>query len=256
MIRPVRLRKNRIMYSSCSLSCPHKFSFMWLIRQNKHSWSKRPQLMSQADYQAQIVPAGIRRSWWFLNRLGVIHTWLLWHDLYWERKELKGSSHCRALSKRKTNSFLMPNLFFYSSAFLLTSKLPKLHAGWDHVSDLNLNAPTWVNCFAVSHTESGLNFPQVQQSNLRKQLSQTLAINLGCNASTSNEPQGGIKWQILLSQIRLRLHGLQRGNLPISNKSKMKLHIWQRTKTHSTVQMPQFKNACVNISISHRSRKQ
>lgn len=57
MIRPVRLRKNRTMYSSCSLSCPHKFSFMWLIRQKKHSWSQMPQLMSQADCQAQIVPA-------------------------------------------------------------------------------------------------------------------------------------------------------------------------------------------------------
>lgn len=172
MIRPVRLRINRrTVHSYCSLSCPHKFPFMWLIRQNKHSWSKMSQLMSQADYQAQIVPTNIRMSWWLLNRLGVIHIWLLWHDLYWERKELKGSSHCRTLSKRKTNSFLMLNLFSCSSAFLLTSKHPKLHAGWDHVSDLNLNATTWVNCFAGSHTESGLNFPQVQQSNLRKQLS-------------------------------------------------------------------------------------
>lgn len=149
------------------------------------------------------------------ERLGVTHICLLWHDSYWERKELKGSSHCRTLSKRKTNSFLTPNPFFYSSAFLLTSRHPKLGAGWDHVGDLNLSATTWVNSFAVP-TQSGLNFSQVQQSSLRKQIYQTLDINLGCNSSTINESQDGKKWQILLSQTRLRLHGLQREKLPIS----------------------------------------
>lgn len=222
------------MYSYCSLSCPHKFPFMWVIRQNKHSWSKMPQSGRLSGTNCA--------SWYQDEAMASCYSHLAFVAwLVLGKEGAEGFFTRQNLSKRNTNSFLMLNLFFYASAFLMTSKHPKLHAGWDGASDLNLNATTWVNCFAVSHTESGLNFPQVQQSNLRKQLSQTLDINLGCNSSTINEPQCGKKRQILLSQTRLRLRGLQNEKLPNSYKSKTKLHIWQKTKTHNPEQMPQFK---------------
>lgn len=116
---------------------------MWQISQNKHSWSRMAQLVRQADYQ--FVPADIRMSWWFLKRFGVTHTCLLW-----QREELEGSSHCRTLSKRKTNSFLMPDLFFFSSAFLLT---PKVTCRMRSQQWSQSECTSWVNCSAVTHTE-------------------------------------------------------------------------------------------------------
>lgn len=149
------------------------------------------------------MPTDIRMSWWILNRLFFIHIWLLWRMPFTGKGRSWRVLHTtKTLSKTKNNSFLMLNLFFYSLAFLLTWKHQKLHAGWDHVSDLNLNVTIWVNSFAGSHAGSGLNFPEVQRSNLRKQNTpKTLDINLGCNSSTIN---GATRWKKLAISLYLR----------------------------------------------------
>lgn len=146
------------------------------------------------------MPTDIRMSWWLLNRLFLIHICLLWHMPFSGKgRSWKVFYTAKTLSKRKKTLFWC---WIYYLASLLTCKHQKLHAGWDHISDLNLNVTVWVNSFAGSHTGSGLNFPEVQWSNLRKQNSpKTLDINLGCNSSTIN---GATRWKKSAISLYLR----------------------------------------------------
>lgn len=135
------------------------------------------------------MPSDIRMSWWILNRLFFICIrllWLMsftrkgrsWMVLHPERSSARGKK-----KKKSRQPFLMRNLFFHSPAFLLTCKHQKLDAGWDHVSDLNLNVTIWVNNFADFQIGSGLNSPGVQWPNVRKQNTPQILDNLWCNSS-------------------------------------------------------------------------